>query len=428
MSRSQWLPPGASEDQYEARGHRQDVPLSISQLNWYIKNLLEQSVPKVWVEGEISDLSRPSSGHLYFTLKDDQSQVRGVIWRSTAARMKFQLKDGMAVVCCGAVEVYPPRGSYQLIVNQVHPQGVGPLQLAFQQLHEKLSAQGLFAPERKKALPRFPKRIGIISSPSGAAVHDFLEAAKDRWSDVHLMLIPSRVQGEQASADIVKAIELAHRLRPRLDILVLSRGGGSMEDLWCFNEETVVRAVSNASIPTVSAIGHEIDVTLCDLVADVRALTPTHAAHIVLPNRDELAARLTQIGGRLNRALRSRSQAMRLRLDGLTHRGILTRPHELHKARRQMIDELEMQAHEQVRDVVGRRQDRIRSLARALEALSPLNVLARGYSLSRKHGSPLSLRSVEQISAGEMLETRLMDGTLLSTVASVEPLKEKTDS
>ncbi|MCA9131259.1 MAG: exodeoxyribonuclease VII large subunit, partial [Planctomycetales bacterium] len=196
----------ARPQDFEPRGHEQDSPLSVSQLNWYIKNLLEKSLPSLWAEGEISDLSRPSSGHIYFTLKDDRSQIRAVIWRSTAQQLRFKLQEGLSVVCKGAIEVYPPRGSYQLIINQVQPKGIGPLQLAFQQLHAKLASQGLFAAERKQPLPKYPRRIGFVTSPSGAAIHDFLEAARRRWNDFQLVIIPARVQGDQAKGEIVRGI------------------------------------------------------------------------------------------------------------------------------------------------------------------------------------------------------------------------------
>ena len=411
---------GMDERDAEARGHRQDAPLSISQLNWYIKNVLENAVPKVWVEGEVTDLSQPSSGHIYFSLKDDSSQVRAVVWRSTAARLPFKIKDGQAVVCCGAVEVYPPRGSYQLIVQRMEPQGIGALQLAFQQLHQKLASQGLFQDERKKPLPVFPKRIGFVTSPTGAAIHDFLEASRHRWSNLDLTIIPARVQGEFAANEIVRGIQLAHKLRPRLDLLIVGRGGGSMEDLWCFNEEAVVRAISKCKIPVVSAVGHEIDVTLSDLAADARALTPTHAAQLVLPSTSELKQRLEQIEKQINTLVQSRAKAIRLKLEGLSDRGILTRPHEIHLSRRQRIDELEMRGRQAIWNYLGSKKELLRSAVRAAEALSPLAVLARGYSLTRVANSTQPLQSVADVSVGDTLETTLQHGKISSHVRSID--------
>ena len=412
--------PHFDDGDYEARGHKEDAPLSISQLNWFIKQTLEQAVPKVWVEGEVTDLSRPSSGHIYFGLKDERSQIRGVIWRSTAQRIPFELKNGQSVICCGGVEVYPPRGSYQLIVNQVVPQGIGSLQLAFQQLHRKLKSEGMFDDELKRALPSYPKRIGFVTSPSGAALHDFVEAASSIWSDFELLVVPARVQGELASNDIVAAIRQAQRLKPALDVLIVGRGGGSMEDLWCFNEERVVRAIYDCKVPVVSAIGHEIDVTLSDLVADVRALTPTHAASIVFPNRDELERKLAPVRQRLDAHFRSRANYLRERLETYATRSVLANPHNLHLQRRQAIDELELRARVAISNQVDTGRERISSMARALEALSPLQVLTRGYSLTTKLGENKPLQSAEDLSSGDFIRTRLNDGEIISRIAEAD--------
>lgn len=394
------------------RGHAPEAAMTVSQLNWYVKQTLEQALPRVWIEGEISDLSRPSSGHVYFTLKDEQSQVRGVMWRSTAQRLPFQLKDGLSVVCRGAVEVYTPRGSYQLIVERMQPQGVGALQLAFQQLHQKLSKEGLFAVERKRPLPRFPKRIGFVTSPSGAALHDFLEAAKSLWSDYCLVLIPARVQGEGAVEDIVRGIQLAPRIEPALDVLVVGRGGGSTEDLWCFNDEAVVRALAASPIPTISAVGHEIDVTLSDLVADARGLTPTHAAQVALPNAQELSSYVRQLERRASATLRNRLQSIRAQLQNYATRSLLARPHHIHQQRRQVVDELELRAREAMWRGWRQRGQQLASLARATEALSPLNVLARGYSLTRLQDSKHPLRSSADVAVGDEVISVLARGHL----------------
>lgn len=404
------------EDEYVARGHTESAPLSVSQLTWHIKHLLERSIPKVWVEGEISDLSRPSSGHIYFTLKDDQTQVRAVIWRTAAQRMPFKLKDGMAVIACGGIEVYAPRGSYQLIVNQLQPQGIGELQLAFQQLHQRLSAQGLFEASRKKPLPKFPKRIGFVTSPSGAAIHDFLEAAKSFWSDFSMTIIPARVQGEFAAAEISKGIRLAQKLSPALDVLIVGRGGGSIEDLWCFNEESVVRALANCTLPTVSAVGHEIDVTLSDLAADARALTPTHAAQMLLPNREELRTLVTQMHRRVNGALWGRVKSLKQRLGNVAQRSVLARPHSIHQQRRQAIDEFEMRSRSAASSLLERKRQKLIGLVRATEALSPLNVLQRGYSLTRSVRDGRPICDAEDVAVGEEIETVLATGKIISRV------------
>src|SRR5450755_4628511 len=232
--------------------------LSVTQLTARIKDLLEGAFPSVWVAGELSNFSRPQSGHCYFTLKDDQSQIRAVIWRGTASKLKFDLSDGLEVICRGHLDVYGPRGSYQLVVDELQPKGVGALELALRKLREKLAAEGLFDSARKRKLPLFPKRLAFVTSPTGAAVRDFLEVLRRRWRGVDVLIIPVRVQGEGAAAEIVAGIRAANRLRPPPDVLVIGRGGGSLEDLWAFNEEPVVRAIAASRIPTVSAVGHEI--------------------------------------------------------------------------------------------------------------------------------------------------------------------------
>ena len=235
---------------------RQPIKMSVTELNAAIKICLEETFPAVWVEGEITDVSRPQSGHIYLKLKDQHSQLSAVIWRSTAASLPFKVEDGMSVIAMGQVQIYTVRGSYQLTIRKLEPQGIGALQLAFRQLHQKLAAAGLFDPARKKRLPTFPERVGFVTSPSGAAVRDFLEVARRRWQGAKIIVIPTRVQGPGAAAEIVAGIRAAEKYRPKLDAIVIGRGGGSIEDLWCFNEEPVVRAIADCSLPTISAVGH----------------------------------------------------------------------------------------------------------------------------------------------------------------------------
>ncbi len=405
-------------DSFEARGHVAESPLSVTQLNLFLKRLVEGAMPRVWLEGEISDLSRPSSGHIYFTLKDDRSQVRAVMWRSTATRLKMQLKDGMSIVCCGGVEVYPPRGSYQIVITQLQPTGIGQLQLALQQLHQKLAKEGLFDADRKKPLPQFPRRIGFVTSPTGAAIHDFLESSEPLWKDYRLLVIPARVQGERAAAEIANGIQLAERIRPKLDLLIVGRGGGSMEDLWCFNEEIVVRALAKCSLPTVSAVGHEIDVTLSDLVADARAMTPSQAASLILPKRSELVGMISALRQRTDSLIRTRLQRMKQRLTGLEDRSVLSRPDWIFQSRKQQVDDLERRLTAAVGQQIERRKRRLQELARATAALSPLGVLSRGYSLSMKEGTDTPLQSFRDVSVGQRLVTRLSEGVVVSRIES----------
>ncbi|MEM6330799.1 MAG: exodeoxyribonuclease VII large subunit, partial [Planctomycetota bacterium] len=301
--------------------------LSVAQLTARIKGLLEESIPDVWVAGEVSNFSRPASGHCYFTLKDEHAQIRAVVWRGAATRMKFDLTDGLELLCHGRIDVYAPRGSYQLVIDQAQPKGVGALELALRQLREKLAAEGLFDAGRKRPLPAFPRRIGFVTSPTGAAIRDFLQVARRRWRGVQVLVIPTRVQGDGAAEEIAAGIRLADQLRPRLDALVVGRGGGSVEDLWAFNEEPVVRALAASATPTVSAVGHEIDVTLSDLAADVRALTPSEAAELVAPSAEETIERLAALSGRMRASVARRVQQARQRVDSLATRRPLSRPY-----------------------------------------------------------------------------------------------------
>src|SRR4029078_10524663 len=228
--------------------------ISVAQLTAQIKDLVERGFPDVWVAGEISNYSRPSSGHSYFTLKDDQAQIRAVMWKGTASRVKFDLSDGLEVICHGHLDVYAPRGSYQLVVDQMQPKGIGALELALRKLRERLAAEGLFDPARKRLLPRFPREIAIVTSPTGAALRDFLEVLRRRWQGANVLILPARVQGEGAAKEIAAAIADANRLVRPIDVLVVARGGGSLEDLWAFNEEVVVRAIHASRIPVISAV------------------------------------------------------------------------------------------------------------------------------------------------------------------------------
>ena len=269
-------------------------PKSVTQLTREIKNLVEGQIGLQWVAGEVSNCRPARSGHIYFTLKDQYSQIAAVVWRLTAERLKFQLKDGMEVIALGPVEVYAARGNYQLIIEQLVPKGVGALETALRQLKEKLEKEGLFDPARKRPVPRVPRRIALITSPTGAAVKDMLQVITRRWPAADVLLMPVKVQGEGAAAEIAYALRNVHRI-PDVDVVVTGRGGGSLEDLWAFNEEPVARAIAECPFPVISAVGHEIDVSIADLVADVRALTPSEAGELVVPSREELSAELASL-------------------------------------------------------------------------------------------------------------------------------------
>ena len=385
-------------------------PLSVAALTGQIKLSLEEGFPAVWVAGEISNFSRPQSGHCYFTLKDDDAQIRAVVWRGSATKMRFELRDGLQIVCHGRLDVYPPRGSYQLVIDKAHPAGEGALELALRQLREKLSAEGLFAAERKRPLPRFPRHIGFVTSPTGAAVRDFLQVLDRRWRGAHVMVIPTRVQGDGAAAEIATAIRQANQLRPALDVLVVGRGGGSLEDLWAFNEEPVVRAIAASKIPTISAVGHEIDVTLADFAADVRALTPTEAAERVAPSSDELAAQLSTLQSRMHQAARRRLQLERERLANLATRRPMARPHVLYEDLALRLDALEANAGRAIRTQLREQAASLSMLSGKLESLSPLGVLQRGYSLTQDAQGQV-IRSVKKMKPGQQVSVRMIDGS-----------------
>ncbi|TWT86913.1 Exodeoxyribonuclease 7 large subunit [Pseudobythopirellula maris] len=397
-----------------------DQALSVSQLTAQIKGLVEDSFPSVWVAGEVSNFSRPQSGHCYFTLKDDNAQIRAVVWRGSAQRLKFDLTDGLEIVCRGRLDVYAPRGSYQLVVDSAQPQGVGALELALRKLRDKLETEGLFDRDRKRPLPRFPKRIGFVTSPTGAAVRDFLEVLRRRWAGAEVLVIPTRVQGDGASEEIARAIEAANRVQPALDVLVVGRGGGSIEDLWAFNEEPAVRAIAASNTPTVSAVGHEIDTTLCDFAADVRALTPSEAAERVVPSLEEVTASLTDRGERLHGVLRRRVRMARERLAELARRRPLARPFALVEDARRRLDELDAQGRRAAQRIGRDRRAQLAAQAAQLESLSPLGVLARGYSVTTDEETGRLVRSAGETKQGQRLATRLADGTVYSVVASEE--------
>lgn len=392
--------------------------MSVGTLTGQIKSSLENGFTDVWVTGEVSNFSRPQSGHCYFTLKDDAAQIRAVMWRGSATRLRFDLQDGLELVCHGRIDVYAPRGSYQLVIDQAQPKGMGALELALQKLREKLAAEGLFDRSRKRPLPAFPRRIAFVTSPTGAAVRDFLQVLSRRWRGVDVLVIPSRVQGDGAAEEIAEGIRQANRIEPPLDALVVGRGGGSLEDLWCFNEEAVVRAIAASDVPVISAVGHEIDVTLSDLVADVRALTPSEAAERVAPSADEVGERVRALGQQLHATMRRRLQWSRDRVERAGQSRPFARPHAMLQDAARRLDELDRSSQRAVRRQVERGQASVAAIAGKLESLSPLGVLGRGYSLTTDAESGKLIRSVGEVSVGQELKTRVGDGEIISKVES----------
>ncbi len=396
------------------------APKTVSQLTREIKSLLESEFPFVWVSGEISNFTRAASGHCYLTLKDDAAQLRAIVWKGTAGRLKFELEDGLEVNAAGRVEVYEARGAYQLIIEQCEPVGLGALELAFRQLHDKLAAEGLFAAEHKRPLPPFPRRIALVTSPTSAAVRDMLQVLTRRWQAVDILILPVRVQGEGAAEEIAAAIRALPTI-PDVDVVIAGRGGGSLEDLWAFNEEIVARAIYDCPVPIVSAVGHEIDVTIADLVADRRALTPSEAGELVVPDGAEIRAAVGQFRQRLISGLRQTAASARSQLESLAARPVFARPAERIHAWQQQLDELDARHRRAIQRVTESARQALTTVSASLDALSPLGVLARGYSLTSIAGHTEFLKSIADVSAGDTMQTLLPDGRIISKIETANP-------
>ena len=387
--------------------------LSVSQLNNRARLLLEDVFSGIWVEGEISNLARPTSGHIYFTLKDNQAQVRCALFRQNAARVRQALRDGLAVKVRGKVSLFEGRGDYQLILDAVEPAGDGALRLAFEALKEKLSAEGLFATERKIALPAHPKRIGIITSPTGAVIRDIISVFRRRAPQVELNLIATAVQGRDATAQIVRALQRADA--QDFDALILARGGGSLEDLWCFNEEAVARAVAACVTPIVSAVGHETDVSIADFVADVRAPTPSAAAELLAPDSSELVQRLHNLQRRLVLHMQGRLTRERLRLEGTSRR--LRHPGERLRQQAQRLDDLDMRLRRAFVQQMAGQRERLARLDARLTAQHP----GRNLKLLRQRLDSLAARLPRAIQ-GQLRSQRQQLGALAQQLQIVSPL------
>jgi exodeoxyribonuclease VII large subunit len=394
--------------------------LTIGELTRALKSMLEETHADLWVEGEVSNLSRPSSyGHQYLTLKDDEAPLKAVLYRSIALRLRFDLRDGMRVIARGRLTLYMPRGEYQLLIEEIQPKGIGPLELAFRQLKEKLSLKGYFDPKRKRKLPRIPHRIVLVTSPSGSAVRDMLEILSRRWPAAEVWVCPVHVQGEGAAAEVAEAIGTLNRIAAAgtaIDVLIVGRGGGSLEDLWTFNEECVAQAIFHSRIPVVAGIGHEDDLTIADMVADVRALTPSEAAEKVVPDRTAVLDWLAGLETRFRTDLRRRLDAAQARLAELADRPCFRRPLERIRQEEERLDEYSERLQRALQRRANQLRDQLESMAARLESLSPLNVLARGYSLTRKEGEIALLHEAAQVQPGERVVTRLQRGVIVSRV------------
>lgn len=395
------------------QGSSQTHILTVSQLTIQIKTLLEGAFPDVWVEGEISNLSIPQSGHAYFTLKDEHAQVRAVLFRSSQRHLKFTLQHGMQALCRGRVSVYEPRGEYQLILDYIEPKGVGALQLAFEQLKARLEKEGLFDPDHKRPLPVLPRRIGIVTSPTGAAIRDMLRVIKRRHPKMHILVYPVPVQGVEAAPAIVEAIRYFNQEK-NVDVMIIGRGGGSLEDLWAFNEERVARAIHASGIPTISAVGHETDYTISDFTADLRAPTPSAAAEMVVESEERFRDSINSLKSRLIKRMKQRLETARASLREKIR--LLGDPRRRVEQIAQRVDELVRRMALGLRQHVRRDRARLSALTAGLGHLNPLSILSRGYSITKKLPEGLILKDAVDAKPGDLLSTRLHKGELLSRV------------
>lgn len=445
------------------RDVQQPEILSVSQLTRQVKNLLEMQISYIWVSGEISNWRVSPAGHAYFTLKDQDSQVDAVIFRGKLMAVKFGPENGLEVIVHGLVTVYEKRGTYQIVCDDMQPKGLGALQLAFERLRKKLEAEGLFDEANKKPLPLFPRRIGIVTSPTGAAIRDMLNVLRRRFANAHIILYPARVQGDEAAPEIAEGIRMLDAWG--VDVMIVGRGGGSLEDLWPFNEEIVVRAVYEAKTPIVSAVGHEIDFTLCDFAADLRAPTPSAAAELVVREQSAMAGRIQELSQRLAASVGRSLEQARYRLHRAQSSYIFQRPEELIRQRRQRGDDLRMRLESALEDqavvlrrrldratrslallspdnqlrrakerlaglnlrlvqgsstLMERMQARYRPLLGRLHALSPLAILSRGYALAWKLPEKTLVRDAAQLASGDTLALRFGSGGAEVVITSIE--------
>jgi exodeoxyribonuclease VII large subunit len=425
-----------------ARPGDRDRPLTVEALLRVATMLLEEKIGLVWVEGEVSGLKLPGSGHVYFTLKDDRAQIPSVIWRSTAQRIRFRIEEGKRFLCRGRLGVFPDQGKIQLYVEALEPAGLGAAALALEQLKKKLAADGLFDPARKRPLPRFPRRVGVVTSPTGAAVRDVIRTIERRMP-TPILVAPARVQGDGAVVGICAAIA---RVAQYVDVVIVGRGGGSSEDLSAFNDEAVVRAIAGCAVPVISAVGHEADVTLSDLAADARASTPTAAAEIAVPDRAALLGELVAVTRRMQRELRHVLTGPRQRIDELlaratssTRAGGAVRRRALAELDRRLaalhprarlrddrakLVDLEARARRAIAAAASLRHRAFERLAGRLDAMSPLRVLDRGYAIARRPDGTV-VSGVEQVAPGDPLAVRVSDGDIDVQVTGARPRRRE---
>ena len=398
------------------------APYSVTEVNSLARQILERNLHSVYIVGEMSNVSLQPSGHLYFTLKDAQSQISAAMFRECAQALRFRPEPGMEVVAFGDVTLYSRWGQYQVSVRTLEPRGIGALELAFRQLRDRLEGEGLFAPERKKPLPWLPRRIALVTSATGEAMHDMIKSIRDRFSGVRISVLAVQVQGPQAAPQIAAAIRSANRIGD-VDVIVAGRGGGSLEDLWAFNEESVARAIAASRIPVVSAVGHERDVTISDLVADARAMTPTQVGQLIVPDEEELLEHLGSARDRLTDALRRQAQKARGDLEFAWRHPVFARPTAMLAPLASRLERVGALLTVAVERVAGRASERLGTAAVALESLSPLAVLSRGYSVTRDGGRRV-LTDTDTLKEGQTIETILRRGRLRSVITEITSSEE----
>ncbi len=393
---------------------------SVPEITRLIKGALESEFPALWVRGEISGLKRADSGHLYFNLKEGRDALLScVMWKGSASRLAFEPRDGATIEAFGGIQVYEPRGQYQLIVSEMRLAGLGALLLALEELKRRLQAEGLFDEGCKRPLPRYPGSIGLVTSPAGAAVRDMIKVLRARWPSIRIVLAPVRVQGEGAAAEIAEAIARFDRYGG-VDLLIVGRGGGSLEDLWAFNEESVVRAIAASRVPVISAVGHEVDWTLADLAADVRAATPSHAAEIAVSSRADVAQRVAALHARAQRAASQALATRRRALDSLVEKYGFRRIRDFFGLTQQRIDDARQRLVRSLGRALSERRLRVAGYADRLRALSPRLVMERGYCLARS-GDGTLVRAVEEFTIGQGITLEFARGEADARIEAVRP-------
>jgi len=391
---------------------------SVSEITNNIKTSLEESFANIWIEGEISNFKLPSSGHMYFTLKDENSQLKAVMFKGANSKLKFEPKDGLKVLVYGNITVYEKGGNYQINIKKMEPKGLGELQLAFLQLKEKLEKEGLFDRSKKKAIPRFPNKIGIVTSPTGAAIRDILNVLSRRYSHANIIINPAAVQGDNAKHEIAQAINEFNEMK-EVEVIIIGRGGGSIEDLWAFNEELVAYAIFNSKIPIISAVGHEIDWTISDFVADLRVPTPSAAAELVAAEESALRETLSYYIEKLLQPIQNKFNNFRNRIELAKQHYVFKEPTNMITQHRQRVDEVENFLKNKITYSLNLQKNNMANLTSRLENLNPLRVLKRGYSITTKVKSTTVIKDISSLKEGEELETKLSNGKFISQIKKI---------